>query len=272
MSEGSKKRPKAPEPLACSCGMVLPWEWWAGTPRMSARWTAPKVSPCASCADDPARQEVREVRERLREAGFPAAAIGFQLERGVLEQSEAQKEEVFQRSVRALFGQRLGVLARNRQALQALQSWRPPRWAVVHGPIGTGKTTLLSALAYRLAKAPQTQWEEVPGPARRLARVRAIPVHYARVGDVVEQRGERLGALPGVLFLDDVGVRDPAPAEERRLVGDVLCQRADAGLPTVLAATSHEQLIDAPSVYGARVADRLRTALSVSLSGPSWRG
>lgn len=261
--------------MTCSCGVVLPWEWWPGTVRVTARWTAPKVDPCAACAHDPSRQAVRGVRERLHEAGFPGAAIGFSLSDGVLEQSPAQKEEAFQRSVRALFGQRLGVLARNAQAIAAARTWRPGRWAVVHGAVGTGKTTLLSAMAWTLARAPEHEWEEVTGTdqARRLVRVRRPPVHYAAVSDVLQQRsGARLATAAGVLFLDDVGVHDPAPPEEKRVIADLLCRRADAGLTTVLGATDHDQLVDGPALYGARVADRVRSALSIALSGPSWRG
>lgn len=267
------KRPNAPEPLACSCGIVLPWQWWSGTDRMTARWTAPKIDPCAECAESSPRQAVREVRDRLQAAGFPAGAIGFRLG-SVLEQSDAQKEEAFQRSVRALFGQRMGVLACNRQALVAARSWRPDRWAVVHGPVGVGKTTLLTALAWKLAQAPEHNWEEVTGAdrARRLVRVRRVPIHYVRVSDVMGRQSAALAERSGVLFLDDVGVNDPAPHEERRVVGDLLCRRADAGLATVIAATDHGQLLDAPALYGTRVADRLRSALSIGLSGPSWRG
>ncbi|MBX2803695.1 MAG: hypothetical protein KTR31_38820 [Myxococcales bacterium] len=256
------------------------------------------MNPCAACTADGARQRRDDADNRVAAAGFPRGLLGFRLhERGVVAQSPGEPEERFQERVRHHPERPLGILRRNRDAMAQLYRWRPPAWAVLYGTSGTGKTAVMTAMAWRMLDAPTDSWVPIDhrqlGPrteataaylrARRLDRrlVRRPPpsATYLRAADLVDRgrdRGDRrsisaASTADGVLFLDEIGVGKPSAAE-RQAVQRVICRRSDLGLATVVAANcSWEALTGSDALYGPRVADRLSSALRVPLTGRSWR-
>lgn len=272
------------------------------------RWCAPKHSPCAACATPAGLDADMELRQRMRDAGIPEPLLGYRLETVggyVVTQDDDEPWPDFRARVLELARHlpRIGVADTNREAIRRLAKWAPPSWLVVTGSVGTGKTLLLAALVRRLLVQQPDSVEELPdervgarcqlgwdyAASRGLAqtiRRQAVPrIEYHRVDDLVRREALKLRGLdpaptadaakrPHVLVLDELGLSERPTEAEARLVERILCYRADHGLTTICASnrTWEELTMGERPLYGRRVADRLRGALSVELRGPSWRG
>jgi DNA replication protein DnaC len=300
---------REPAPLVCGstgrsddergCGRQWRWEWYTPTTRSGEkhppRWCAPKVSPCRECAPSPESQAEHELLSRLAHAGIPEPLRRYSLDQVLLQKSD-EPIETFR--TRVLRDGRLGVALVNAGALARIRSWQPrdehgrARWLVLHGAPGTGKTTLLAALARKLLASPAERWTNKDGGGRvsfagqrTLHRARVHGAIYERTDELV--RREQLKARvidphpmrdaalePRVLLLDELGCAERPPQSEVDLIERVLTHRHDYGMVTVIATNrSWEELTDASrGIYGWRVADRLRAATEVEIGGPSWRG
>lgn len=294
-----------PPPLRCTCGAEWPYSWYV--PRRHGRvypgrWAAPSVRPCQLCATPPEVLAERELRGRLLAAGIPDPLVIYGLEREhLVQQRPGEPEDSFRHRVaeERTRAPVLGVGIAQTAAYRAVMAWRPPQWLILHGPAGTGKTTILAGLARRLLRVqPETRTERHGRPCVVRTQRRIVEYHrvdeilgreqvklrglddsptrdVARVGHRVVSDGERtvheLDPM-AVLMLDELGLDERPGQAERRLVERILCYRHDHGLCTVIATNRgvHELVGDA-SIYGRRVGDRLRTALTVALLGESWR-
>lgn len=299
-----------PPARVCACGAEHRWIWHAPVGpttgvRGAPRWCSPKVSPCKLCATTDESRLEREVVGRLHRAGIPAPLHGYSLvaER-VVTQSASEEPDAFQARVRASGGSRLGILACNAASLRHAWAWSPPAWLILHGPVGTGKTTWLAGLARRLLTPPATSQVPLPDAAvmargqlawdyavsRGLAEARKapswVPVTYETVPELMRREQLRAKGLdenplrdlarsPGVLMLDEFGSALKPSSWEVDQVERILVYRHNHRLPTVIATNRTAAELCGRSglrpPYGERVADRLRSAVDVQLGGPSWR-
>jgi DNA replication protein DnaC len=244
----------------------------------------------------------------MRDAGIPEPLLGYRLDGVggyVVGQDDDEDWLDFRERVLELakYQPRIGIVDCNREAIRDLARWSPPRWLVLTGSVGTGKTLLIAALVRRLLTQQPDSTEDLPdesvpartedawsyalsrGLASTLRRQPVPRIEYHRVDDLVRREALKLRGLdpaptadaakrPHVLILDELGLSERPTEAEARLVERILCYRADHGLTTVCASnrTWEELTMGERPLYGRRVADRLRAATSVELAGPSWRG
>lgn len=292
-----------PPPLRCGCGKDWHFTWYV--PRVngrvySGRWAAPRVDPCELCEVPPAMVAESELRRRVLAAGVPDPLVTFSLD-ALVEQGQIEPLDSFRTRVRNLQRQApvLGVTVGQRQAYRELRAWRPPQWLLIHGPPGTGKTSMLAALARRLLTEQPERWEERCG-RRTLVRTKPCWVEYHRVDDLVDRERVKLRGLDdaptrdvalvgarwehhgersvrtfdrsAVLMLDELGTAPRPKDAEVKAIERIVGFRADEGLCTVIVTNrDREELVGRDAIYGRRVADRLRGALNVAMTGESWR-
>lgn len=283
---------------------------WPGKPAVVRGRTViayPPTNPCEVCggeANDPAvaAAAANKVRcDRMRRAGVPKPLLEFSIaENDLAYQRPKETDEEWRQRCRQLG--KTGVHKSNARLMQLLLDWRPPRWLVLHGPTGVGKTAWMAGLIGRLlTEEPLKETRDeagiarlrqawgVPGsraiaPGQRTFRRRALPtVLYARIDHLVErsklrweeQRNplEDETAVP-VLFLDELGMDEEIAEKEQHVVDRLIGTRADEGRCTVIGTnrTWDELVRKEKPLYGLRVRDRLLDATAVGLGGPSWRG
>ncbi len=201
-----------PAPATCECGVQQAWSWWEGRElpaipgargrrgrsavQVRGRWLKPRVNPCPTCADSahPA-QEVETARalQRLQEtAGLPMDAWPFRWEL-CAEPPPGERLDAWQSSVQSLRRTTFGIFAMNAESLEDIRYWRPEvgkgSCLVVHGPVGTSKTTAVSMLATELlmdSMQPKLTDQPIPvSPLRRAAR----PDREVRRQDYMVRRG-----------------------------------------------------------------------------------
>ena len=302
--------PEQPTPLVCECGESYPWVWHV--PRTSrreypGRWAAPTLNPCERCKPVSGMDDELLLRQRIRDAGIPDAMVGYRLDvsQGYLvTQEDDETPDEFRARIAGMRDgvKRIGVLDINREAIRELYRWRPPAWLVLHGPVGTGKTTLISALVRKLLEQPPDVIEQLPeerfaglddaafdyatsrGLTKTLRR-KAVPiVEYHRVDDLVRREAIKARGLdpnptadaakrPHVLILDELGLTERPTESETKMIERILCYRADHGICTVMATNrTWDELVGGKRpLYGRRVADRLKKPTEVALLGESWR-
>lgn len=286
----------------CSCGSTWQTTWYRDERLPSGgAWAYPRIDPCAQCEPREDFQAERELQGRMRRADVPDPFVHFDFER-VTTQRIGEDFPLFQE--RAKRDKQLGASHANLAALRHIRDWHPPTWLLIHGPPGTGKTTVLAALARRLLTLSAQRFVDLHDEHPHFARLDdatqafiaargvvrfAMPrvsrtVLYARVDDVLNEERVRIRGFsdhpvrdvargPSVLLLDELGLADRPPQREVDVVERILGERYDRRLTTVLATnrTPGELCSESKSLYGRRVADRLRAAAHVELGGPSWR-
>lgn len=308
-----RQRPPQPPDVTCPvCKRTQQWTWDA--PRREPdrpRWMAPwglggpePTGPCVSCCGEGNEvadiQDEQLLRRRLTAAGIPLPLQDHRITEGdCIQQGRGEPDAVFQARLRQRGG--TGVLLANMDALVALRQWKPPGWAVITGPPGTGKSAWLAGLARRVLTEHEARVDYDDGKIEQLHREleiecrpyplagqRTIHRHrlrtlrYFRVDELVSRerikwKGDPEPALHvakvELLFLDELGLDDPVDEYERKMIERVLGYRHDHGLSTVIATNRRWSELTDPSrpLYGFRVRDRLRTGIHVALGGPSWR-
>ncbi|MEO0559406.1 MAG: ATP-binding protein [Bacteroidota bacterium] len=146
---------------------------------------------------------------------------------------------------------------------------RPGAGLCLFGPVGTGKSYMLAALAAAVrARGVPVVWTTYA------SLVAAIRRHYGTpLADTVEVNLQRCA----VLVIDDLGdpFRSRGPVQEtedrRRLVLSVIAERAAHFRPTLISA-NYGSLDEMADQFDPRIADRVRESCEVhTLSGPSLR-
>jgi DNA replication protein DnaC len=277
-----------PAPVVCRCGEEWPWTWFVpvvnGT-TYSGRWAAAQHDPCRLCAPaDPALQREHDLQGRLERSGFPTRLTTYTLEpKGLVQQRPNEGHDAFRERVKSTPGCVLGVSVSQVQSYRQLIGWRPPTGLVLHGPPGTGKTTVMAALARKLASVGEDEWVKGPTGRRTLRRAPSWAVEYHRLDDVVDRERVKMRGLDesplkdvartsAVLFLDELGLK-PKPTEfEATLVERIVGYRSEHGLCTVVATNrDYWEVAGDDSIYGRRTGDRLRQYTDVPMTGESWR-
>lgn len=295
---------QAPEPVRCDgCGKTWPWNWYIPErhgQRYPGRWAAPPVDPCPACQRPAEHVAESKLRDQLVRVGVSERLAAFTLD-AVVPQGESEDPEAFRARVRLAQRDKpvLGVPVGQRAAWRELRRWKPPTWVVLHGPPGTGKTTLMAAMARRVLSVASERWEERDG-RRVLVRRTAPAVEYHSLDDVLSRERVRHSGLDkspvkdvatvgvgvrvdgeqrfpvydrrAVLFLDELGLNSKIRDDEAMLVERIIGFRERHGLCTVVATNrEYDEVAGPESIYGRRVGNRLATALNVAVTGDSWR-
>lgn len=278
-----------------NCGTLWP-RVRMDNPRLSRiHWVYPKLNPCRNCSvgDDFARK--RRIDTLLMGAGFPAERMGYEFsERGVEVQPEGMPAENFQRWIMSQDERPLGILRENVEPMRQLYRWKPPAWVLLHGPVGTGKTTTMAAMARKLHHGDDMvrvyidgdkptkvedpmNWDRTRPTA--MHRRKIPPMRYVRLDHLIAEHEDRfkgnrspvraLSRFKGVLFLDELGIHESPRPIEKDVVDHIIGERSDRDRCTVVATNC--TLDDLRTLYGVRAYDRLRAATRVPLIGRSWR-
>jgi hypothetical protein len=296
-------RQAQPEPIRCSCDRTWPWTWYVperNGQRYAGRWAAPKVDPCGACALPSEHLVEKALRATLVRIGVSDRLVAYSFD-GLVQQGDSEDPDAFRLRVREQQVKKpvLGVPVGQRHAWRELRKWKPPTWVVLHGPPGTGKTTMMAAMARRVLSVASERWEE-RGGRRVLVRRTAPAVEYHSLDDVLSRERVRHSGLDkspvkdvatvgvgvrvdgeqrfpvydrrAVLFLDELGLNSKIRDDETMLVERIIGFRERHGLCTVVATNrEYDEVAGPESIYGRRVGNRLATALNVPLTGDSWR-
>ena len=162
-------------------------------------------------------------------------------------------QEAFRKAMGALLA---GRKAEHPDTLRAVESWMSSgkEGLILMGNVGTGKTTIASALArawadyLTIAKVYRCDW---------IAEKIKEDESY-----VYEVSGNR-----GLVVLDDFGTESKVYGEER--LPSIFYRRYEAGMPTVITTNLTSDQIR--TKYGERIADRLRTYSKIVMNYKSLR-
>ena len=250
----------------CGCGREYPAVWFS--PRST--WVAPKMNPCAACTQDKALQARQKVDSHMRAAGFDDEQLVYDFSR-LEHQAAGVDDAAFIEAVKGRPAATFGVLAANRQRVEALGRWDPrrkgvPRALLLTGPPGSGKSTLLAMMARRLLQGEEqgvVRFELgdqfVGNNEALLERLREIgrdfafrrrppvAVRYVRLEELVDAQRQRdwkadpfkavnLAKFQGVLFVDELAAADEPKDVERAAVEQLINRRSMSALPIVLAS------------------------------------
>ncbi len=213
---------------------------------------------CRHCQDDKTHQRSPEAAAD-HAAAIQADALAYA---GLVGRYSAASFESFESSTDA---QRSVLTACREYAATA--DHRTPHGLMLLGPVGTGKTHLLAAMA-RHMRLERAVWTRVTTPR---AIVRDLRSTWARGAERTEAAvlGELVEQVD-VLMLDEAGVGFGSDSELLQLF-EVIDGRYARGRPTVVA--SNLAVPELKVALGDRIFDRVREgAKALVMSWPSYRG
>lgn len=246
-----------PTPIPCpTCGETIEPVWisWG-----EGRWVGTDCRPCVERQREEQRraERVTKAREYLTSRSrIPERLQGYRLDRS-LTPSRGETFAAFR--ARCAATRSLGITPGNAAAVAAVKAYAPPACLYLCGPVGTGKSTIASALAYRVACESDYS-----------------PVYVAEA-QLWERREDgsyldRTAKQAYFLWLDDFGATEAPKDWQREMMESVICQRYAECRPTVF--TSNHPLATMTDRWGERVGSRLVEMLAgnvVEVGGADWR-
>jgi len=208
-------------------------------------------------AEEARAAKVAHARDYLStRARIPGRLLGYRLDRAL---TPERGESFAAFAARCAASRSLGVTTWNAAAVAAVKAYAPPACLYFCGPVGTGKSTLASALAYRVA----VETDHHP-----------VYIAEAQLWERLEDGSyrDRLARSAWFLWLDDFGSTEAPKDWQREMMESVICQRYAECRPTVF--TSNHPLATMTARWGERVGSRLSEMLAgavVEVGGKDWR-
>ena len=306
-------RPVYMEARRTDAGRLIRGRWLR--PAIRALDNDPEVLACPSCRGyEEAQAEERAIVRRLARMGVPKRCQKWRFSDMEWQQSD-ETEDDFRGRVSS-YDNVYGVTLRNAEAVKAILRWveylkengRGEALGIwIHGPVGSGKTTIASMIARELMSKRSRElvpmsdekYREVygtdPTPADRACRTfqgvqagRNIPVLFCSEGEALRRHKlawkndeaplARMADHRGLLIYDEICAETVTPngkAPEWKLDATerLLCHRWDRALPVCFTSNVPARVVFGQSEktrppFGLRVADRLRgSCVSVALTG-----
>ena len=220
--KGLTDKANKPEERPCKNGHPIEYEW--KDQGAVSFWT---LQPCEICQSDAEKDRLRTALERRLESTRVPAMLRW-----------ARPDC-------------LAVDERNQHMVQALAEWRPPDWMVVFGPVGTGKTTWLTALFNSLVEQGADWTGGIWTTEAELFE--SCDIAHAAEGYTGRQKALRRFIGCPILLLDDAGAGRAKLTEwqlsSMRHLFDV---RHSNGLPTFITTN-----LEGPAKFAAKYGDHV---------------
>ena len=239
---GLSNKDDKPSPYDCEAGHLIEYVW---TQQDSfGYWAKPECQACEEAESDKLLASRR--LKRLEIARVPRLLLGATTDA-------------------------LAVDGFNKHVRDVLSGWRPPAWVTICGPVGTGKTTWLTAHFNRLAEQGG-DWAGAMWTTES-SLFEACDIAHADNGYTARQKKLRSFCSAPLLMIDDIGAGRAKLTEwQNASMRHLFDVRHANGMPTFLTTNMRGQDAFA-NRYGEHVASRVIQASNgfASLGGPDRR-
>ena len=246
MPEGWRRDPNAdPDPIPCpTCGRPFAWEWNPDVlrGRVPPHWVPPCTYPdadgrpraCSTCQLNAEMQaHDAEHTRRMTEAGVNRRHLDYTFAR-MATPKRGEDWQDFAARIKDTKPPVYGVFGNDEHAIQRVRLWRPgDDGFILEGPIGAGKSLLISMLIRDLVRPKPGYWAE-----RSLNRLIEMGHPPKRAKILVETGRHKVWVNP------DAGRRFPLFARESDIVQDTMQGWSGDKDPLLRYATADVLIID----------------------------